>query len=276
MCSSRSSKTGCPGAPSSTLLTQVVVDQDDPGVPAPDEVRRPRSTTRRRRGSSPPSSAGRSRPTTSTSAASCPRRSRSGIVEIAVDSAIWSTPARSSSARAAAASRSSSTATTSCGGRSVIDKDLAAELLARALECRLPADAHRRACGACRLGRRRPAAARMRRRAAELRRHTFAAGSMGPKVEAACRFVEATGGTAAIGALEDAAEILAGRAGTTLVPAAFCLTRALSGRRALECARRPVVQSVFMMTVKIGTPSGRTRYQVPARRVPGTGPSSYR
>ena len=35
----------------------------------------------------------------------------------------------------------------------------------------------------------------------ELRQQTFPAGSMGPKVEAACRFVEATGGRAAIGAL---------------------------------------------------------------------------
>ena len=40
---------------------------------------------------------------------------------------------------------------------------------------------------------------------AELRRSSFAAGSMAPKVEAACRFVERTGGRAAIGALEAAA-----------------------------------------------------------------------
>lgn len=46
----------------------------------------------------------------------------------------------------------------------------------------------------------------------------FAAGSMGPKVEAACRFVEATGRPAAIGALDDAAAVLAGLAGTTVVP----------------------------------------------------------
>ncbi len=37
---------------------------------------------------------------------------------------------------------------------------------------------------------------------------------MGSKVAAACRFVEQTGGTAAIGALHDAAQILAGNAGT--------------------------------------------------------------
>jgi carbamate kinase len=54
---------------------------------------------------------------------------------------------------------------------------------------------------------------------AELRAFRFAAGSMGPKVEAACRFVEATGGRAAIGALGDAAAILRGQAGTTVAPA---------------------------------------------------------
>ena len=49
---------------------------------------------------------------------------------------------------------------------------------------------------------------------AELRRHRFAAGSMGPKVEAACDFVEAGGGLAGIGALADAQAILDGLAGT--------------------------------------------------------------
>jgi carbamate kinase len=41
---------------------------------------------------------------------------------------------------------------------------------------------------------------------------------MGPKVEAACAFVEQTGGVAGIGGLEDAQAILAGRAGTLVVP----------------------------------------------------------
>lgn len=53
---------------------------------------------------------------------------------------------------------------------------------------------------------------------AELRSHAFPAGSMGPKVEAACRFVEATGGIAGIGRLQDAAAILAGTAGTHITP----------------------------------------------------------
>jgi carbamate kinase len=47
---------------------------------------------------------------------------------------------------------------------------------------------------------------------------TFPAGSMGPKVEACIRFVQASGQPAAIGALTDAADILAGRAGTTISP----------------------------------------------------------
>jgi carbamate kinase len=49
-----------------------------------------------------------------------------------------------------------------------------------------------------------------------LRRMGFAAGSMDPKVEAACRFVERTGGFAAIGALADGAAMLTGDAGTRI------------------------------------------------------------
>jgi carbamate kinase len=54
----------------------------------------------------------------------------------------------------------------------------------------------------------------------ELRALDFAAGSMGPKVEAACRFVEATGGRAAIGSLAEAASVVAGSVGTQIAPAA--------------------------------------------------------
>jgi carbamate kinase len=39
---------------------------------------------------------------------------------------------------------------------------------------------------------------------------------MGPKVDAACRFVSATGKRAAIGALADLSKIIAGQAGTTI------------------------------------------------------------
>ncbi len=51
----------------------------------------------------------------------------------------------------------------------------------------------------------------------DLRTEQFAAGSMGPKVEAACRFAEATGRAARIGRLADAAAVLAARAGTEVV-----------------------------------------------------------
>jgi carbamate kinase len=46
----------------------------------------------------------------------------------------------------------------------------------------------------------------------------FAAGSMGPKVDAAVRFVAKTGQRAAIGALADIPGIVAGTAGTNVVP----------------------------------------------------------
>jgi len=52
---------------------------------------------------------------------------------------------------------------------------------------------------------------------AEIRSLSLDAGSMAPKAEAALRFVEATGASAAIGALEDAAALLAGSAGTRVV-----------------------------------------------------------
>ncbi len=51
------------------------------------------------------------------------------------------------------------------------------------------------------------------------------AGSMGPKVEAAAWFAQATGGRAAIGNLAEAGAVLAGRSGTTVVPAAIEVAR---------------------------------------------------
>ena len=52
-----------------------------------------------------------------------------------------------------------------------------------------------------------------------LRSYAFPAGSMGPKVEAACHFARATGKKAAIGALKDLKSILQGEAGTTVTTA---------------------------------------------------------
>jgi carbamate kinase len=103
------------------------------------------------------------------------------------------------------------------GVEAVIDKDLAAALLA----CSLQADAlllltdvpavvdDRDTLNARPLG---------EVASAELRAIDFEPGSMGPKVEAACRFVEATGALAGIGALGDAAAILRGERGTRIKP----------------------------------------------------------
>ncbi len=55
---------------------------------------------------------------------------------------------------------------------------------------------------------------------AELRELDFATGSMAPKVEAACRFAERTGREATIGSLFELADVVAGRAGTRVQPAA--------------------------------------------------------
>jgi carbamate kinase len=52
---------------------------------------------------------------------------------------------------------------------------------------------------------------------AGLRAHDFAAGSMGPKVEAVCRFVERTGARAAIGSLGEIGDLLSGRSGTQVL-----------------------------------------------------------
>jgi carbamate kinase len=97
----------------------------------------------------------------------------------------------------------------------VIDKDLATELLARELDADLyvmltDAEAVYVDWG-------KPTQKAIRRASpAALAKMQFAAGSMGPKVDAACRFVKATGKSAAIGALADLNKIIAGDAGTTV------------------------------------------------------------
>ncbi len=103
------------------------------------------------------------------------------------------------------------------GVEAVVDKDLSAALLARsvradALLILTDVAAVQEGYGT--------AAARAIHRVtpAGLRSMSFPAGSMGPKVEAACRFVEATGGMAAIGQLTDAEALLAGKAGTVVAP----------------------------------------------------------
>ena len=102
------------------------------------------------------------------------------------------------------------------GVEAVIDKDLASELLAEDLGADLflmatDVDGVYLDWGT-------PRQRRLDRvTPEELTGYQFAAGSMGPKVEAAIRFAAKTDGRAAIGALADIAGIIAGTAGTNVV-----------------------------------------------------------
>jgi len=101
------------------------------------------------------------------------------------------------------------------GVEAVIDKDFASELLARELQADLfimatDAEAVYDGWGT-------PDQKGIRRATPEaMRAFDFPAGSMGPKVDAACQFAEETGKAAAIGALADLPQILKGTAGTTV------------------------------------------------------------
>jgi carbamate kinase len=110
------------------------------------------------------------------------------------------------------------------GVEAVIDKDLSAALLAE----KIGADFLLMLTDVAEVeaGWGTPAARPIRHTSpAELRGMDFAAGSMGPKVEAACRFAERTGGRAGIGRLDQAAEILRGEAGTIVAGAGYDGTR---------------------------------------------------
>jgi carbamate kinase len=103
------------------------------------------------------------------------------------------------------------------GVEAVIDKDLASALLASdlgvdTLVLATDVDAVYEAYGTAD---QRPIA---HATPATLRSHRFAAGSMGPKVEAVCRFIERTGGRGVIGRLEQIDELFSGRAGTQVLP----------------------------------------------------------
>jgi carbamate kinase len=101
------------------------------------------------------------------------------------------------------------------GVEGVIDKDLASAVLAADLEADVLAivtdvDAVYDDWGT-------PQQRAIRRASPEaLGASGFAAGSMGPKVKAACQFVERTGKTAAIGSIADAAALVRGEAGTVV------------------------------------------------------------
>jgi carbamate kinase len=101
------------------------------------------------------------------------------------------------------------------GVEAVIDKDLASALLARdlradALAIVTDVDAVYDGWGT-------PEQRAIRRATPEALGATeFATGSMGPKVKAACSFVEETGGLAVIGAITDTPALLRGEAGTVV------------------------------------------------------------
>ena len=102
------------------------------------------------------------------------------------------------------------------GIEGVVDKDLTAALLAielsaDALLLLTDVDAVWEHWGEEPSRRLRAASART------LRGMAWEPGSMGPKVEAAARFAEATGGIAAIGSLDEADRVLGGRAGTRVL-----------------------------------------------------------
>jgi carbamate kinase len=99
------------------------------------------------------------------------------------------------------------------GVEAVIDKDLASALLATDL--RADALAIVTDVDAVYSGWGTPEQRAIRRATPEALSETeFAAGSMGPKVRAACSFVEQTGGLAAIGSISDTPALLRGEAGT--------------------------------------------------------------
>jgi len=99
------------------------------------------------------------------------------------------------------------------GVEAVVDKDACTEILAREINADLfvmatDADAVFLDWG-------KPSQRGIHRANPEdLSRHEFPAGSMGPKVEAACQFAVTTGKTAAIGALADIGAIVRGDKGT--------------------------------------------------------------
>jgi carbamate kinase len=103
------------------------------------------------------------------------------------------------------------------GVEAVIDKDLASELLARELEADLFVIATD--VKGVYLDWGKPEQRMLTRLTPkEAKAYNFPAGSMGPKVEAAVQFVEKTGKRATIGSLEDIEQIVAGEAGTNVVP----------------------------------------------------------
>ena len=101
------------------------------------------------------------------------------------------------------------------GIEAVIDKDLASELLARDTDADLFISATDAECVYLDWGHDNQRGIKTATPDA-MDQFKFAAGSMGPKVDAACQFARRTGKVAAIGALADLKGIVAGEKGTTI------------------------------------------------------------
>ncbi len=107
------------------------------------------------------------------------------------------------------------------GVEAVIDKDLGAALLAATVDADVLVIATDVSNAVLRYGT--PEAEEIGRvTTSEMRRYAaeghFASGSMGPKVEAACRFVERAGGHTVITNLEQIRDAVTGQSGTVVVP----------------------------------------------------------
>ena len=202
------------GQPCATLLTQIEVDADDPAFDAPTKPIGPvyteaeaRRLARRLGWRIAPDGASYRRVVPS------PRPGRIlelGVIELLIDQGVVVICAGGGGIPVVRRKDGSLV-----GIEAVIDKDLASSLLARALK----ADAFlmltdvngvHEAWGTPRARAIRSISPRA------IRRFSFAPGSMGPKVEAACEFAGQTGGIAGIGRLEDAQAILRGEAGTLI------------------------------------------------------------
>jgi carbamate kinase len=195
-----------------TLITQVEIDPADPAFAAPTKPIGPIYTEEQARAIAArtgwtfmPDGAGRRRAVSSPA----PQRiretkvikllERAGVVVICAGGGGIPVAARADGALV--------------GVEAVIDKDLSAALLAE----ELGADALLLLTDVASVRTSWPDGEPIGRTTpAEMRKLEFAPGSMAPKVEAACRFVERTGGTAAIGDMTQAPTLLCGDAGTII------------------------------------------------------------
>ena len=209
------------GAAVATLLTTVEVDADDPAFRGADQVHRPGLFA-----------GGRGEASLARHAKNWSAASRDGdtLAPGAVPSPLPQAYRRAAAAASAPAGGRTCVVICAGGGgiptiydenrklhgvEAVIDKDFASELLARDLEADLFIMATDAEAVFVDWGT--PQQKGIRRASPEaMKDFDFPAGSMGPKVDAACQFAELTGKAAAIGALADLPQIVAGTAGTTV------------------------------------------------------------